>query len=157
MLFRSNVQSGPSLAWDAQEGFGVAVQDRSTNQLLYFSSLDGNFGASDLVFGAGAGGWYPSLAMDPVNHEPAIAFSFCSPQDLNESGCLTSQDELRVAQRSGGNWNQVVVDVGGGAVPKLGFLSSGKRVLVYRSPPAIDSMTSQPVLAPGKLKLAVER
>ena len=158
LITLSNVQSGPSLAWDAQEGFGVAVQDRSTNQLLYFSSLDGNFGASDLVFGAGSGGWFPSLAMDPVNHEPAIAFTVCSPQDgVSESSCLTSQDELRVAQRSGTRWNQVVVDVGGGAMPKLGFLSSGKRVVVYRTPPAIDSATSLPVMAPGKLKLAVER
>jgi hypothetical protein len=93
---------------------------------------------------SGSGGWYPSLAMDPVNHEPAIAFYVCSPRSgVNPTSCSTPNDELRIAQRVSGTWRETVVDQGGGYSPKLGFLKSNKRVVVYRVPPA--------------LKIAVER
>jgi hypothetical protein len=155
----TDVQSGPSLAWDAQEGYGVAVLDRTSNQLLYVNSQNGTaWSATDTAFGAGSAGWYPSLAMDPVHHEPAIAFVVCSP-DLNttETSCLTSQDSLRVTQRVDGHWSDQLVDPGGAARPKLGFFASGKRFVVYRTPQAIDSTTSMPVTGVGRLKLAVER
>jgi hypothetical protein len=102
--------------------------------------------------------------MDPVFHEPAIAFYVCSDQaNSAETGCRTTVDELRVTQRNNasGRWNQTVVDQGGGYAPKLGFFTpaplTSKRFLVYRTPSAIDPTTQQIVATAGALKLAVER
>ncbi len=155
----SNTQTGPSLAYDSQEGYGIAVVDRGTDQLSYINSLDGtNWNAVDPVFGAGAGGWYPSLAMDPINHEPAIAFYVCSPKSgATETGCLNTEDKLMVTQRIADTWREVLVDANGGYHPKIGFFASGKRVIAYRTPPAVDSATGQTITGVGALKLAVER
>ena len=143
----SNTQSGPSLAWDATLGFGIAVVERSQSALTYTSSTEGTTWTSpDPVFQSGTGGWYPSLAVDPVNHEPAIAFSVCSPRaGQSEGSCQPAEDELRVAQRIGDTWRQTLVDPEGGFLPRLGFLSTGKRVVAYRHPTT------------GILTLAVER
>lgn len=161
VIFRvANTQSGPSFAYDSVEGYGVAVLDRGSGELSYFSSPDGTFSGSspDPVFGAGSGGWYPSLAIDPTTHEPAIAFAVCSlTAGVNETSCLTTHDALLVSQRGGGRWRETLVDPGGAVHPKLGFFASGKRVVAYRSPPAIDPATSLPVTGVGRLKLAVER
>lgn len=154
-----NTQTGASLAYDAVEGFGIAVVDRATNELSYTNSLNGTaWSAPDPVFGIGTGGWYPSLAMDPVNHEPAIAFYVCSARgSINETGCTNSEDRLMVTQRIAGVWQQKLVDEQGGYHPKLGFFSSGRRVIVYRTPPAIDAQTGLTVPGVGALKIAVER
>lgn len=159
LLTIANTQTGASLAYDPQEGFGIAVVDRATNQLGYLSSVNGiTWSALDPVFGAGSGGWYPSLAMDPVNHEPAIAFYVCHTQSgANETGCPTSADRLVVSQRVVGTWRETLVDVNGGYQPKLGFFASGKRLIVYRTPPAVDSGTGLTVAGVGVLKIAVER
>jgi hypothetical protein len=103
--------------------------------------------------------------MDPVNHEPAIAFYVCSARNgVNETACLTNEDELRIRQRVSNNWREVVVDKEGGYLPKLGFFVEGtgpgatsKRVVVYRQPRSIDPRTGLPVTNEGMLKLAVER
>jgi hypothetical protein len=155
----STTQTGASLAWDKTEGFGIAVVDLTTNELKYTHRLStGKWADADPVFGSGAGGWYPSLAMDPVNHEPAIAFYVCSPRpQASSTACSTSEDDLRVTQRIVGNWREDVVDPGGGYAPKIGFLSSGKRVVVYRVPPAIEPGTGLTVSNVGALKIAVER
>lgn len=160
-------QSGPSVAYDAQEGIGVAAVDRATNELRYTFLPNGSstWAEPDPVFGSGSGGWYPSLAMDPVYHEPAIAFYVCSPKNsVNETSCLTGDDELRIKQRVSGNWREVVVDKEGGYLPKLGFFvdgtgpnASSKRVVVYRQPRSIDPGSGLPVTNEGMLKLAVER
>lgn len=167
LLNISNTQSGPSLAWDSMEGWGVAVVDRATNELSYVSRppMSMTWSAPDPVFGAGSGGWYPSLAMDPVFHEPAIAFYVCSARNsVNETNCLTNEDELRIMQRVSGNWRETVVDKNGGYLPKLGFFTDGtgpgassKRVVVYRQPRSIDPSTGLPVTNEGELKIAVER
>jgi hypothetical protein len=143
----SDTMTGASLAWDPTEGWGVAVAEGATNQLEYRSSADGaSWSSADLVFGAGTGGWWPSLAMDPQFHEPAIAFYVCSARaNVTATACPANEDELRIAQRGGTNWNQVLVDREGGWAPKLGFFASGKRWVVYRDPRT------------GALKLAVER
>jgi hypothetical protein len=143
----ANTQSGASLAWDEKEGFGIAVVERASSELKYLNSLNGStWSAVDPVYGAGSGGWYPALAMDPINHEPAIAFYVCSSRaNVNESQCVESEDDLRVTQRIDGKWRQLVVDVEGGFMPKLGFFSDGKKWLVYRHPKT------------GALKIAVER
>lgn len=155
----SNTQTGAAIAYDATEGFGIAVVDRGTNQLSYANSLDGvSWNAIQPVYGAGSGGWYPSLAMDPINHEPAVAFYNCSPRSsVAETNCTTTEDELVVSQRIAGTWRESVVDTGGGYHPKIGFFSSGKRFVVYRTPNAIDPSTGLKVPSAGMLKIAVER
>jgi hypothetical protein len=159
LLTVSNTQTGPVLACDPIEGFGVSVVDRATNALVYTNSLNGQaWNTPDPVSGAGSGGWYPSIAMDPVRHEPAIAFYNCSPRSsVNETGCLTTEDELVVSQRQAGTWRQVLVDANGGYAPKLGFFASGKRFVVYRTPPAIDPATGLTVPNAGAIQIAIER
>ncbi len=159
LLNISNTQTGASLAYDPTEGYGIAVVDRATNQLSYINSTNGTaWSTVDPVFGAGSGGWYPSLAMDPINHEPAIAFYVCSPRSgVAETACTTTEDELRVTQRIAGMWRETVVDTNGGWAPKIGFFASGKRVVVYRAPPAVDPGTGLTVTDVGQLKIAVER
>lgn len=143
----ASTQSGPSLAWDSVAGFGIAVVERAENALKFTSSQDGvDWTVLDPVYQSGTGGWYPSLAFDPVHHEPAIAFYSCSPRSgQSEGSCLSSEDELRVTQRIGGDWRETVVDSEGGYLPKLGFLSTGKKVVAYRLP------------GTGAVRLAVER
>ena len=98
------------------------------------------------VFGGGSGGWYPSLAMDPVNHEPAIAFYVCSKISGQAEGtCLENEDELRIIQRVFSNWRETLVDSEGGILPKIGFFANGKRVVAYRVPKT------------KRMRLAVER
>jgi hypothetical protein len=154
----SNTQTGASLAWDSLEGYGLAVVDLGTSQLSYLNKPTGGlWNSADPVFGSGSGGWYPHLAMDVVNHEPSIAYYVCSARaGIADTSCTTAEDELRVAQRVAGNWREVVVDTGGGYAPKHGFLSSGKRVVVYRVPPAVDAQ-GLTVTNAGALKIAVER
>lgn len=158
LLGVTSTQTGASLAWDSQAGYGIATLDRATNILSFLSSQDGtSWAAPEDVFGSGTGGWYPSLAFDPLAHEPAIAFAFCSPAgNGTETSCRASQDELRVSQRGGGVWHETLVDAAGGVFPKLGFFASGKRFVVYRAPPAVDG-AGVPVTGVGQLKLAVER
>lgn len=164
LLNISNTQTGASIAYDPMEGFGIAVVDRATNELSYIRSATGtNWTSPDPVFGAGSGGWYPSLAMDPKNHEPAIAFYICSPRNgVNEQGCTTTEDELRIRQRIAGTWRDVTVDPEGGYEPKLGFFAAQagaepKRFVVYRQPPAVNPTTGLTVTNVGALKIAVER
>ena len=46
------------------------------------------------IFGSGSGGWYPSLAMDPVHNEPAVAFYICSKRGGVAAGtCAEFEDE----------------------------------------------------------------
>ncbi|MFO0594142.1 MAG: hypothetical protein U0228_02525 [Myxococcaceae bacterium] len=162
LLVISNTQSGASLAYDATEGYGIAVLDRQTNQLGYIHSATGaSWSGVDPVFGSGAGGWYPSLAMDPVFHEPAIAFYICSARSsVTETGCNINEDELKVIQRVAGTWREDLVDSEGGYLPQLGFFPDNmrsRRVVVYRTPPAIDPATGLTRTDVGQLKIAVER
>ncbi|WP_375771175.1 hypothetical protein NR798_09830 [Archangium gephyra] len=142
----SDTQLGASLGWDSEVGYAVAVVDRTSNKLTYTASKDGvSWSEPDPVFQSGAGGWYPSLAFDPALHEPHIAFYICSNStSANEQGCDARVDELRVAALIGSNWQDVLVDAAGGWGAKLAFLSTGKRVVVYRAPDT------------GGVKLAVE-
>ncbi len=144
-----NTQLGASLAWSTQLGYGVAVVDRSSDRLTFTSSLDGtSWTQPDPVFQSGSGGWYPSLAIDPQSHEPSIAFHVCSfSPGADETGCNPLQDELRVTTRNGLSlqWNEALVDAEGGYSPKLAFLSTGQRVVAYRSQ------------ATGAIKLATEQ
>ncbi len=143
----TNTQSGAALAYDATEGYGIAVYDVALGQLEYTNSTDGKIWSSaDPAVGAGSSGWYPSLAMDPTYHEPVIAYYHCSPRaGATADQCLESEDELRVTQRVAGTWRDTVVDPAGGYSPKLAFFASGKKVVAYRDPRS------------GVVKLAVEK
>lgn len=146
----SDVQSGGSIAYDPTEGLGVAAVDLTDNILRYAKKTLAapSFGFPDPVYGDGTGGWFPSLAMDPVAHEPAIAFYVCSPtSSQTAANCLPSYDGVRVTQRNSitNDWStpEVVDDVSA-TVIRLGFLSDGRKVIAYR-----DRV--------GALKLAVRK
>ena len=145
----SDTQSGGSVAYDPMEGVGVAAVDLADNILRYTNrALTSNsFNTADPVYGEGTGGWYPSLAMDPVNHEPAIAFYVCSPTSSQTyAQCIPSFDEVRVTQRVNNDWaghTERVDDVSAVSI-RLGFLSDGRKVVAYRE-------------RNGTLKLAVRK
>lgn len=83
----------------------------------------------------------------------SLAFYACSrTSNVGETACQTSQDALRLSTRAGSSWpTPVTVDEEGGWLPRLGFLPSGKRVIVYRVPNTVDQQRA------GVLKLAIER
>ncbi|MCP3138983.1 hypothetical protein [Pyxidicoccus xibeiensis] len=155
----ANAQLGPSMAYDATVGFGIAAVDRVGDKLTYIEcdegsstkcTAAGDWSTPDPVYNAGTGGWYPSLAFDPVNHEPSIAFYVCALESgRNDTGCNPGDDELVVTTRISGNWRETLVDANGGWSPKLAYLSNGKRVVLYRSPVIASDK--------GALKLAVEK
>ena len=130
----ANTQRGPSLAYDAVLGYAIAVVDRTSNTLFFTSSTDGSLWTQqDPVFQSGTGGWYPSVAVDPSIHEPTIAFYVCSQRTgVAEDSCPASERQLKVAYRVLGNWRQTTIDPQGGVLPKLAYLSNGKRVIAYR-------------------------
>ena len=132
----TNTQKGPSLAYDSTLGYAIAVVERATNTLLFTSSSNGSIWTQqDPVFQSGTGGWYPSIAVDPSSHEPTIAFYVCSQRaGIAEDSCPPAERQLRVAYRVLGNWRQALIDSQGGVLPKLGYLSNGKRVIAYRDP-----------------------
>ncbi len=160
-----DTMTGGSLAYQANEGWGVAITDRSSSKLLYRRNPDpdaatGAWEMAQEVFATGSGGWYPSLAMDngPMYAgEPSIAYYVCSSRDnVPSTDCPQDQDELRIARRSAGVWRESVVDKEGGYAPQLAFLPNGKRVVAYRVPGAIrPSGGVEPTT--GAIKLAIEK
>ncbi|QSQ19897.1 hypothetical protein JY651_32045 [Pyxidicoccus parkwayensis] len=154
-----NAQLGPSVAYDATVGFGIATLEKIGDKLTYVDcdglsatkcTAAGDWSTPDPVFNSGTGGWYPSLAFDPVNHEPSIAFYNCALESgRNDTGCNPNDDELVVSTRISGIWRETLVDAGGGWAPKLAYLSNGKRVILYRAPVVASDN--------GTLKLAVEK
>ncbi len=149
VLSVAGTQQGASVAYDPTEGLGMAVLDISDNVLRYVSKplAAANFNTADPVFAAGTGGWYPSLAMDPMFHEPAIAFYVCSDRSFqNASECRTDFDGVRVAQRNSvsNQWNTETVDTSTVIAIRLGFLPNGRKVIAYRE-------------RGGPLKLAVRK
>jgi hypothetical protein len=133
----TNTQQGPSLAYDGVLGFAVAVVERSTNTLYFIKSDTGTglWTVPDPVFQSGTGGWYPSIAVDPSIHEPVIAYYVCSRQNnVAEGACPLAETQLKLASRFGTVWNHALLDSHGGVLPKLAFLSNGKRAVAYRDP-----------------------
>lgn len=152
VLVSPDTMTGPQVAWDSMEGYAVAVVRGSV--LTYRRSPDGTtWDAEETVVSSGSGGWYPSLAMDLINHEPSIAFYDCSTSsNVAVTECQTSQDALKLTRKGGGRWQTpITVDAEGG-VPKLGMLSNGRRVIAYRVANTKDDASRV-----GVLKLAVER
>ena len=134
---------GASLAYDPVAGLGVAVVDRSNSRLTLITcagttgtkcAAAGDWTTPDPVYQTGSGGWYPSLAFDPKTHDPSIAFHVCSLEaGRNEGSCSPSDDALIIATRVEDQWREVTVDTAGGWSPKLAFLSTGQRVVLYRA------------------------
>ncbi|MFT3841207.1 MAG: hypothetical protein QM723_29715 [Myxococcaceae bacterium] len=142
-----DVQTGPGFAYDSTEGYGIAWVDHSAqSQLFYTHSATGDHNTWQTptpIFGSGTGGWFPSLAMDPMHHEPAVSFYICSDASGKSEGSCTQDDELDIIQRISGNWRQITVDTFGSVaaldnpnrvISKVGFFSTGKRFVVYRLP-----------------------
>ncbi|MBS2031910.1 MAG: hypothetical protein JST54_28695 [Deltaproteobacteria bacterium] len=125
---------GPRIVADSTVGFGLAWADMSTSKVYYSSSSDGqNWAPYTEAYGAGTGGWYPSLAFD-VNHLPALAFYVCSQEPgVNQGSCPPAEDELRLANyKPNGHWPSVTIDSEGGYYPTLMY-NGGQAVVVYRT------------------------
>lgn len=161
----SNTMTGGTLAYHPTEGWAIAITDATNNKLLYRRNPDPlgsgtKWLMAEEVFASGTGGWYPSLALDTdpnFGGEPSIAFYVCSRRDQVQAGaCPQDQDELRISRKSGGVWQEVTVDTGGGYSPQLAFLPNGKRVIAYRVPAAITPGNRVEPTA-GAVKLAIER
>ncbi|MDP3237731.1 MAG: hypothetical protein Q8N26_33390 [Myxococcales bacterium] len=153
VLSSGDTQTGPQVAWDPMLGYAVAVVRGSI--LAYRQSANAStWENEETVVSEGSGGWYPSLAIDPVSHEPSLAYYACSRSSgVAMTNCQTSQDALRVVSRGGGRWQTpVTVDEEGGWSPKLGFFATGKRVIAYRVANTADGSARA-----GVLKLAIER
>jgi hypothetical protein len=149
----NTMTTGPSFAHDAQLGYALAVGDRSDNTMYFASSANGEQWSSIRVWASGTGGWYPSLGVHPSTHKPHIAFYYCDDRkSIGEDSCRTADDELRILSNFQGQSRIVdVADAEGGYAPLLGFLSNGKRVVVYKAPKAAGSSKV------GVLKIAVEQ
>ena len=152
VLWSLDTETGPQVAWDPTVGYAVAaIRDRS---VFYRRSFDGTAWENDEMVLLSAA-WSPSLAIDPVAHEPSIAFYHCvAAPDSGVPDCQTSEDRLGVISRRGGDWawTPVTVDEEGGWSPKLGFFATGKRVIAYRVANTTDGSARA-----GVLKLAIER
>ena len=137
-------QTGPSMAWDSTFGYAVTVYDTVTTKLFYTSSKDGITwpGPTDVddVY-AGAGGWFPSIAISPVTHKPTITDFLCSnvPGPTTIQECPPAQQGIEVRTFNGNSFGSgVMVDPAGGFEPKIGFLSTGKMVIAYRQLPTYN-------------------
>jgi hypothetical protein len=146
LFVSGDTQTGPSMAFDSQVGLAVAAVDAflSSPKLIYMTSTDGvNWSSPDPAVNAGTDGWFPSLAFDTVLHLPHIAYYHCSDSPgVNVPGnCPASQDELRISHLDpSNNWDVETVDTAGGFLPKIGFLSTGKRFVIYRASTADSSI-----------------
>jgi hypothetical protein len=137
-LRSADTQNGGTIDYDAMtEGLGVAVLDLTDGVLRYTNRAPGatQWSTADPVVGEGTGGWFPSLAMDPINHEPAIAYYACSSRSgQNASQCQPDYDEVRVTQRTNNDWagHTETVTTDTATMVKLGFLPDGRKVIAYR-------------------------
>jgi hypothetical protein len=127
-----DTQTGPVMAYSVGTGYVVAVVDHSTDDLMYISSPDGvSWGQIQHVYQQGTGGWYPSIAIDPISGEAAVAFFICSLEPMATS-CSATDAQLVVSELAPAGWQQVI-NVSGTQfyLPKLAFLSSGKPAIAY--------------------------
>jgi hypothetical protein len=129
-----DTQTGPVMAWSSGTGYVVAAVDHSVDDLMYVASPDGvSWGNVEHVYNQGSGGWYPSIAIDPMSHEAAVAFFVCSLSPGASIGaCSPTDAQLVVSERTPVGWQQVINIPGTNFyLPKLGYLSTGKAVIAY--------------------------
>ena len=159
MMNVSHTMTGARIAGQPDGGFGVVVTDRHTSTLEYVHSPTGAaWSTADPVYGTGTGGWCPSLAYDPTDALPAIAFYGCSPRSsVDEAQCLQSEDRLIVSRLFDelGPWRETEITSEGGWAPVLMFFADGRSVVVYRVSAARDSVGGVNPRA-GELKIAIE-
>jgi hypothetical protein len=153
----TNTQTGPSVAYEPVEGYGVAVTSVSDHGVFYKSckancNTPSNWSVFQTVFQFGSGGYFASVAINPDSHEPWVAHYYCSgDSSKNVNSCPPSENELRVSSstRFGGvpgPWVDEPVDVNGGFQTQSLFLKNPTRLAIaYRDPNT------------GVLKLAVEK
>lgn len=129
-----DVHGCASLAADPSLGFALAWTNYAQNVLYYAATTDGqHWPTPEQVFGAGTGGWMPSLAIDATAspHLPVVAYYVCSLSQGAQS-CNPTDDELRVSQRkTDGRWYPSTVDPDGGWYPVL-LMNGGQMIVVYR-------------------------
>ena len=128
-----NDGAGPKVASDPVAGFGVTWPDANHSIVRYSSSPDGvTWSPAEQAFGVGTGGQYPSLAFDPISHQPVIAFYICSRM-AGVNTCNDTDDELSLAKRrTDGTWAVETVDPEGGIYPTVLF-NGGQLEVVYRT------------------------
>ncbi len=128
----ADTQTGPVIAYSIGTGYVIAVVDHTTDDLMYVSSPDGvSWGQVQHVYQQGSGGWYPSIAIDPISGAPAVAFFICSLEP-SATSCSPTDAQLVVKELVGAGW-QDVINVPGQQfyLPKLQYLSTGKPVIAY--------------------------
>ena len=138
-----DTQSGPTMAYNATFGYSVAAVDTSPPgggpaALYYASSPDGQtWSTRQTVFSLGSGGFYPSLADDPVSGDPNLVYTVCSgdPGVTPAPGaCDAPELHLVVVGTNPPNWAATTTTVTTQAAftPKIAFLSTDKVVIAYR-------------------------
>ena len=135
-LVIGDTQSGPVMAYDPSFGYGIAVVDASkpTAPLVYVSSSDGvSWGMPEQIYQLGSGGFFPSIAVDPLSGNPTVAYTICSQEPSVIPGpgiCSPVDAELDLAIRTT-TWTSTTVFKGNFYLPKLAFEPSGQRVLLF--------------------------
>jgi hypothetical protein len=134
--------SGPSAAYDAQAGLAVTWFDGQA--VLFMQSADGvNWPTPTPLFQSGTISGFPSVAVDPQQHTPWVSFVFCSVRNgVALDACPQSEAGIRLVNVATNSIEAVAA--GSAWYPRLGFLSTGKRVVAYQA-------------RDGSLALAVER
>jgi hypothetical protein len=136
-----NTQSGPSIDYRDNFGYGVAVTNRSQNGAFFTACTlgsdclqPGGWDALDPVFQRGTGGWYAAVAISP-DGDPSVAYYVCSKQaNRNENNC-TADHYLAVANRGLSQvWSdhELVVDTGAVFQTRMVFIGK-RRVIGYRN------------------------
>ncbi len=140
-----NTQTGPQMAYNKTFGYSVVAVDTApptgggAAALYYASSPDGqNWSNRQIVFSLGSGGFYPSIADDPISGNPNIVYTICSgsPGVLPAPGaCNAPELDLVTVSTNPPSWSATpATTISNQAVfmPKIGFLSTDKIVIAYR-------------------------
>ncbi len=139
-----NTQSGPQMAYNLTYGYSVVAVDTAPPMgagapaLYYVSSPDGKIWSNrQTVFSLGSGGFYPSIADDPLNANPNIVYTICSANTGILPAPKTCDSPALVLDVVSGNppdWadNKTTVTNQAAFTPKIAFLSSDKFVIAYR-------------------------
>lgn len=139
-----NTQTGPSMAYNSVFGYSVVVVDTSpptgggAAALYYASSPDGVTWTRSTLFSLGSGGYYPSIADDPVSGNPNVVYTICSGEPgvrPAPGACPQPELDLSVISNSPPNLTQNVTTVSTDPVfaPKIAFLSTDKVIIAYRN------------------------
>jgi len=140
-----NTQTGPQMAYNSTFGYSVVAVDTApplgagAAALYYVSSSDGQTWSNrQTVFSLGSGGFYPSIADDPVSGNPNIVYTICSGSPgvlpAPDGACDAPELDLVVVGTNPPNWEANTTTISNQAVfmPKIAFLSTDQIVIAYR-------------------------